>query len=794
MPTRHRVHVAEAQFQLTPSTTKYDRQIADWIDSIAATRRTGLSFAGTRKIVFSLAATRHKLIARGVSPWKPSPPFNLAATRRQNHSEKADATIIWESLLSSHLQHEKSGTDHHRGSGTKAIRVPWRHSPESRGQTGCGWRNERSHSFARLTLASSFDRRHGSGAEKQFLGMDSREFSRPAIICLASRLWSIFGKLFRTRRGSSVSRQPKAAPYETNIPRRIPCVPPPARIGVRRTLRMGLISIGRDDHPVGVRRGVGGGRFQGFTPLAIHFRPFGTKNKTRCNPCPSIGCMLWIDSTSCIDSTSWIHPTSWIDATSWIRTESLIALSRNAAEVNSQGREPLETATSILLSRNAATVIFHINHQHQITRSGVTLNPFMRFRGGGSVVGDHVIRTVSHRRNTCEVKANRIAHPARIGVRRTLRMGLISIGRDDHPVGVRRGVGGGRFQGFTPLAIHFRPFGTKNKTRCNPCPSIGCMLWIDSTSCIDSTSWIHPTSWIDATSWIRTESLIALSRNAAEVNSQGREPLETVTSILLSRNAATVIFHINHRHQVTRTIVNRQLSERKKINRQNRLTPLAFHGLLNRQSTTLGHADNLKPTRETNLDQNSSNPHYRAINRTSGLVPSPRYSGERVRVRGLSLLRSRSESSPHQTRPTLRPSRPGVTRKSFVVSPHHRDLHPPVKKTSSARVPRAVPGISPPQNGSHLGRHESLATNDRSVEVIENPSGEIIARRLPWLATNVILVPSPLARKQSILIRSQNRMRRRTLRFTSTFVDTATANTIYSHSTPQSEMEKPNDD
>ena len=61
-------------------------------------------------------------------------------------------------------------------------------------------------------------------------------------------------------------------------------------------------------------------------------------------------------------------------------------------------------------------------------------------------------------------------------------------------------------------------------------------------------------SWIDVTSWVRTESLIVLSRNAAEVNSQGREPLETVTSMLLSRNAAEVIFHINHRHRVTRTI------------------------------------------------------------------------------------------------------------------------------------------------------------------------------------------------------------------------------------------------
>ena len=272
MPTRHRTHVAVIQFKVDPLTTKCDRQIADWIDSIATKQRTVLSFAVTRKIIFSLAATRHKLIARGLIPWnvtlwKPSPPIHLAATRRQNHSEKADATIIWESLLSSHLQHEKSGTDHHLGSGTKAIRVPWRHSPESRGQTGCSRRNKRSHSFARLLVASRFDRRHHSDAEKQFLGMDSQKFSRPAIIYLASGVWRIFGKLFRTRRGSSVSRQPKAAPYETNIPGRIPCVPHPARIGVRRTLRMGLISIARDDHPVGVRRGVGGGAFPGvYTP------------------------------------------------------------------------------------------------------------------------------------------------------------------------------------------------------------------------------------------------------------------------------------------------------------------------------------------------------------------------------------------------------------------------------------------------------------------------------------------------------------------------------------------------
>ena len=157
---------------------------------------------------------------------EPDPQFDL---RRQNHAEKADATIIRESLLSSHLQHKKSGTDHHRGSGIKAVRVP------------------------------------------------------------------------------------------------------------------GLISIARDDHPVGVRRGVGGWLFQGFTPLAIHFRPFGTQNKTRCNPCPLVDAMLsidsmswvdvmaWVDPMLWVDAMSWIDPMSWIDATSRIRTESLIVLSRNAA-------------------------------------------------------------------------------------------------------------------------------------------------------------------------------------------------------------------------------------------------------------------------------------------------------------------------------------------------------------------------------------------------------------------------------------------------------------------------------
>ena len=37
---------------------------------------------------------------------EPDPQFDL---QRQNHSEKADATIIWESLISSHLQHKKIG-------------------------------------------------------------------------------------------------------------------------------------------------------------------------------------------------------------------------------------------------------------------------------------------------------------------------------------------------------------------------------------------------------------------------------------------------------------------------------------------------------------------------------------------------------------------------------------------------------------------------------------------------------------------------------------------------------------
>jgi hypothetical protein len=69
-----------------------------------------------------------------------------------------------------------------------------------------------------------------------------------------------------------------------------------------------------------------------------------------------------------IDSTSSIHSISWVDATSRISTESLFVFSRNAAEVNSHGREPLETVTPMLLNRNAATVINHINHQRQITR------------------------------------------------------------------------------------------------------------------------------------------------------------------------------------------------------------------------------------------------------------------------------------------------------------------------------------------------------------------------------------------------------------------------------------------
>ena len=167
-------------------------------------------------------------------------------------------------------------------------------------------------------------------------------------------------------------------------------------------------------------------------------------------------------------------------------------------------------------------------------------------------MGDHVNRTAAHRRITCHVKANRIPHPSRIGVRRTLRMGLISIARDDHPVGVRRVVVGGLIQGFTPLAIHFRPFGTKNKTYCNRRPLIDGMLLIDSMSSIhrtpyiDAISWIHGTSsihsisWVDATSRISTESLIVFSRNAAEVNSQGRKPLETGTTTIRNPNGVIV--------------------------------------------------------------------------------------------------------------------------------------------------------------------------------------------------------------------------------------------------------------
>jgi hypothetical protein len=363
---------------------------------------------------------------------------------------------------------------------------------------------------------------------------------------------------------------------------------------------MGLISIARYGHPVGVRRGVVGGRFQGFTPLAINFRPLGTKNKTRCNPCPLIDSRLWIDSTSsihrtpCIDTISWIHGTPSIHSTSSIhRTPCIDAISWI------HGTPSIDSTSSI------------------------------------------------HR---------------------------------------------------------------------TPC--IDAISWIHGTSSIDSTppirstSSIHSISWVDATSRISTESLIVLSRNAAEVNSQGREPLETVTLMLLSRNAATVIDHIKHRHQFTRTIVNRHLSQPNTIEAQKRLNYIPSHAWLIGQLATLGHAKNLESTSVKHLDQNSSNLHYRTTNSTSGLVPSPRYSGERVRVRGLSLHLSRSESPPNKTRPTPQPSRPGVTRESIGARLPHPDLHPPVKKTSHARIPLAVPGISPPQNGNHLSRREFSVTND----------------------------------------------------------------------------------
>jgi hypothetical protein len=229
--------------------------------------------------------------------------------------------------------------------------------------------------------------------------------------------------------------------------------------------------------------------------------------------------------------------------------------------------------------------------------------------------------------------------------------------------------------------------------------------------------------------------------------------------MLLSRNAATVIFHINHRHHVTRTIVNRHLSEPKKIKPQNRLTPIPLYGLLNRQLTTLGHADNLNPTREINLDQNSSNPYCRATNRTSGLIPSPRYSGERVRVRGLRLLFSPSASPAVNTGiPTPQPSRPQVPTNSFGVSPHHRDLHPPVKKTSRARVSLAVPGIRPPQNRNHLSPHESPSMRDHSAGVIDHVPCEVTASTLLRLTTHVMLVKRQVVLRRLRFVTTKDRV------------------------------------
>ncbi len=116
----------------------------------------------------------------------------------------------------------------------------------------------------------------------------------------------------------------------------------------------------------------------------------------------------------------------------------------------------------MLLSRNAATVIAHIHHQHQITLTRVNSNPFIRFRDDGSVMVDHVNCNAAYLRNGGHGGENCVPHPARIGIRRMFRMGLISIARDDHPVGVRRGVvGGGVSRGLHPWLFTSVPLGLR---------------------------------------------------------------------------------------------------------------------------------------------------------------------------------------------------------------------------------------------------------------------------------------------------------------------------------------------
>ena len=130
---------------------------------------------------------------------------------------------------------------------------------------------------------------------------------------------------------------------------------------------------------------------------------------------------------------------------------------------------------------------------------------------------------------------------------------------------------------------------------------------------------------------------------------------------------------------------------------------------------------------------------------TSDLIPSPRYSGERLRVRGLHLLPipvSRSQHQPPHTAtiPT--------TRNDELIRGESSSSRPasPRKKDGPGRVPLAVPGIRPPQNGNHLSRHESPGTSDHFAGAIDNKAGKVPPISMLMLPEHVIFVAGILAR------------------------------------------------
>ncbi len=232
--------------------------------------------SGQRQGSTSFAATRLESIARGVSPWITSCSGFRAATRRQFLAGETDAPVIWKPLLSPDLQHEESYPFHHRRNPTETLRVlRWNSSKPKRAIGGSRW-NCRPCSFACISRSASVDCGHASGLKEQLIGLDPRGIFRPASLCVAVWLWGFFGKFLGTRFGSQIFGKSKRTSRERIVSRRVYQVPSIARIGIRRTLCVGLTRDCSVCRPVGawMRACV---RFQGLTPLAIDLCPFGTE-------------------------------------------------------------------------------------------------------------------------------------------------------------------------------------------------------------------------------------------------------------------------------------------------------------------------------------------------------------------------------------------------------------------------------------------------------------------------------------------------------------------------------------